>query len=44
MSATELERAVTEVLIEPEALQQLEIAAAAGIESVAADLVGRSIG
>jgi len=29
---------------EPEALQQLEIAAAAGIESVAADLVGRSIG
>jgi len=29
---------------EPEALQQLEVAAAAGIESVAADLVGRSIG
>ena len=29
---------------EPEALQQLEVAAAAGIESVAADLVARSIG
>lgn len=29
---------------EPEALRQLEIAAAAGIEAVAADLVGRSIG